>query len=98
MSEVGQTETSGRIRAKSVPPLTTDMSRLRWHVCLVPTSDIALAKRFAHGRMFSITLTAGCGALFLHPIWPGGRIERLDQPKTGGELLDSPGFEVPPQM
>jgi hypothetical protein len=43
-------------------------------------------------------LTADCGALFLHPIWPGGRIERLDQPKTGGELLDSPGFEVPPQM
>jgi hypothetical protein len=39
MSDLDHTETSGRIRAKSVPPLTTDMSQLRWHVGLVPEGD-----------------------------------------------------------
>ena len=38
-SRLYHTETSGRIRAKSVPPLTTDMSQLRWHVGLVPCVD-----------------------------------------------------------
>jgi hypothetical protein len=37
-----QTETSRRIRAKSVPPPTTDMSRLWWYVGLMPRTDISL--------------------------------------------------------
>jgi hypothetical protein len=41
MSEVGQTETSGRIRATSGLPPATDMRRLRWHVRFVPGSDMA---------------------------------------------------------
>ena len=37
---LGQTQTSGRIRAKSVLPPTTDMRRLRQHFGLVPEADM----------------------------------------------------------
>ena len=40
MSQLGQSETSGRLRARSVLPPTTDMRRLRQHVGFVPTGDI----------------------------------------------------------
>ena len=43
MSGMGQTQTSGRIRARSVLPPTRDMRRLRQHVRLswLPEADIA---------------------------------------------------------
>ena len=43
MSQVGQTQTSGRIPARSVLPPTTDMRRLRQHFRLVPISEVALS-------------------------------------------------------
>jgi hypothetical protein len=45
---VGQTETSGRIRARSGLPPTTDMRRLRQHVGLVPIASPK--KETASGR------------------------------------------------
>ena len=42
-SVLGQTQTSGRIRARSVLPPTTDMMRLRQHVRLVPIRDSSTA-------------------------------------------------------
>jgi hypothetical protein len=40
MSLVGQTQTSGRIPARSVLPPTTDMRRPRQHFRLVPQEDV----------------------------------------------------------
>ena len=49
MTALGQTQTSGRIRARSVLPPTTDMRRLRQHVRLVPTAEMrGEAKRLAN--------------------------------------------------
>ena len=42
-SSMGQTETSGRIPARSVLPSTTDMKRLRQHFRLVPKRDSYIA-------------------------------------------------------
>jgi len=41
-SEMGQTETSGPIRARSALPPTTDVRRLWQHVRLVPEPDLVL--------------------------------------------------------
>jgi nitrogen-specific signal transduction histidine kinase len=40
MSALGQTQTSGPIRARSVLSPTTDMRRLRQHVRLVPLAEV----------------------------------------------------------
>jgi hypothetical protein len=63
------------IRARSVPPPTTDMKRLRQHVRLVPQADLCTA---ANKELYSITSSARSKAEILAP----SRCCRLT-PKSG---------------
>jgi hypothetical protein len=50
MSQMGHFQTSGRVRARSALPPTTDMRRLRRHVRLVPIAEMDLLTRSPRRR------------------------------------------------